>query len=300
MEPTAQETLSEGSRLGALRRVLPVGDAHERWLVLIPLGFLGLLFLYPLGDMVASTFSGERPWSTYAEALGNEFFLHSVIRTLIMSFTSTVVCLVLGYAIAYEVTRRPTKLRMTILGIVIVTFWISLLIRAYATLTILQPNGVFADFIGLFGIPGERLDLQGTTVAVTIGMVYYLLPYMVMVLIPPLRAADPALLRAAHSLGATRARTFWRVTVPLTAGGIVAGSILGFIFSIGSYVMPALLGGPAHPFVANIIGGEVGRFQAFPLAGAMSVLLTVVVLCLYTMLVRVADPTKIMAGGEQQ
>lgn len=300
LEPVVEGGPAQKLRFDQVRRALPGRDAREHWLVLIPLGFLGLLFLYPLGDMIASTLTGATPWSTYEEALGDEFFRRAVVRTLLMSFMATAVCLVLGYAIAYEVTRRTTKLRMTVLGIVVVTFWISILIRAYSWLTILQPSGALADIVGVVGISGERLDLQGSMTAVTIGMVHYLLPYMVLVLIPPLRAADPALLRAAHSLGASRIRTFWRITVPLTAGGIVAGCILTFILAIGFYVMPAILGGPANPFVANVIGEQVGRFQAFPVAGAMSVLLTVLVLCLYAMLIRLGDPTKVLDGGARR
>ncbi|MEA2324143.1 MAG: hypothetical protein QOD81_3993 [Solirubrobacteraceae bacterium] len=279
---------------GARRRVRA---SPEQWLTLLPIAFLALFFLYPFGDMVWASVSRDGLFAAYAEALDDPFFVRAVVRTLVVSLVCTVACLVLGYAIAYELTRRRTPIRTVILGVVLLTFWISILIRAYSWLAILQPGGVLSDVAGLVGISAESWRLQGTTTAVAIGMVHFLLPYMVLVLIPPLRAVDPALLRAAHSLGASRLRTFWRVTLPLTKGGIVAGCILTFILSIGFYVMPSILGGPANPFVANVIGEQVGTFQAFPVAGAMSVLLTVVVLCLYATLVRVSDPTKILGDS---
>lgn len=277
----------------ALWRRIPA----DRWLVLLPLAFLGLFFLYPFAAMVRTTFGGDSFFGAYSAALSDPSFLPAVTRTLIVSFVSTFICLVLGYAIAYEVTRRSTRVRIAILAIVLVTFWISILIRAYSWVAILQPDGVLSKAFGFFGVSTEGWQLQGSTIAVTIGMVHFLLPYMVLVLIPPLRALDPALTRAAQSLGASRIRAFWRVTVPMTVGGVVAGCILTFILAIGFYVMPAILGGPANPFIANVVGEQVGRFQAFPVAGAMSVMLTVVVLCLYAAMLRIADPTKVLGGA---
>lgn len=270
----------------------------ERLLILLPVIFLAILFLYPLGHVVVSSFGGDDPLAAYRDVLGDELFRRGALRTLQVSALCTVICLAIGYPLAYEITRPPTRARTVLLVIVVVTFWISVLIRAYSWVVILEPDGIFNSLFTSLGLINDPVTFQGSIWGVTIGMTHYLLPYMVLVLIPSLRAVDPPLVAAAQSLGANRIKTVVRVVLPLTAGGIAAGCLLTFILSVGFFIMPAILGGPALPFVANIIGEQVGLFQEFEVAAAMGVLLTSVIVVLYLVMLRFVDPTEVLGGTQ--
>jgi ABC-type spermidine/putrescine transport system permease subunit I len=271
----------------------------ERLLLALPLLFVAVLFLYPLANSVGSSLGGPEPFAYYRDAFGNEVFVRAALRTLLVSALCTAISLLLAYPLAYEITRPRNRIRTLILAIVVITFWISVLIRAYSWVAILEPGGVLNDTLRSLGVITEPLEFQGNIWGVTIGMTHFLLPYMVLVLIPSLRSVQPELVAAARSLGANRRRAFMRVTLPMTAGGIAAGCLLTFILSVGFFVMPAILAGPAVPFVANIIGQQVGKFQEFEVAAAMGVSLTVVIVGLYLILLRFVDPTKMLGGGDR-
>lgn len=268
----------------------------ERLLVLIPICFLGVLFVYPLAQLIHTSINGPEGAGVYQDVAVNRIFLRAALRTGLVALSCTIICLLLGFPLAYEITRPGTRWRTFLLVMVLLTFWISVLIRAYTWIVILQPAGLANSLIVWFGL--EPINLEQSLWAITIGMTHFLLPYMVLVLVPPLRAVDSNLIDAAHSLGAGRWRTLSRVVVPLTMGGIIAGSLLTFILALGFFVMPAILGGPALPFVANLIGDQVGSFVNFPAAAAMGILLTAVVIIIYALLLRIANPATMIGGQE--
>lgn len=270
----------------------------EHALLALPLAFLAILFLYPLAYTVASSFGGADPMAYYREVFADEFFRRAILRTLWISALATLLALALAYPVAYEITRVRTRVRVAIFVAVLLTFWISVLIRAYSWVAILAPDGIVNDLATGVGLASQPIEFQGRPWGLTIGLTHFLLPYMVLVLIPSLRAVDVDLIAAARSLGATRRQTLTRVVLPMTAPGAAAACLLTFILAIGSFVLPVILGGPAVPFVANLVGSEVGRLQNFEVAAAMGVTLTVIVIAIYMLLLRLVDPTEIFGGDE--
>ena len=151
----------------------------------------------------------------------------------------------------------------------------------------------------LVGVITDPLQIQQKTGAVVVGMVHFLIPYMVLILIPALRAIDPDLIRAARAAGASRTQTITRVVLPLTASAIVGGCLLTFILGLGFFIMPAVLGGPAVPFTSNLISDQVGLLQNFAAAAAMGTLLTVVVVAIYAVMIRFLDPAAAIGGDRR-
>lgn len=292
------ESPKNNARPGMKQRAL-AGLKPERALIVIPAAFVLLFFLYPMANSVVSSFSGPDPFGNYRAIFGDEVFLRAAQRTLLVSVICTLISLLIAYPLAYEITRPPTRTRVFFLIVVVVTFWISALIRAYSWVAILEPGGILNRGLESVGIVSNPIEFQGSVWGVSIGMVHFLLPYMVLVLIPSLRSVGTDLTTAARSLGASRVRSFLRITLPMTIGGIAAGCLLTFILSVGFFIMPAILGGPAVPFVANIIGQEVGRFQAFEMAAAMGVSLTILIIGFYLLLLRFADPAEVLGGEER-
>lgn len=286
------------------RRLTKWSEPPSRWridhlLVLVPLLFLTTLFLYPLANALISSFGGETPFSYYSEIFSDGTFQRAAVRTLWVSLLATLITLMIAYPLAYEITRPRNSFRVFLLVLVLVTFWVSVLIRAYAWVAILRPGGVLLGWLDDLGLDVASLELTGSPFGVTVGTVHFLLPYMVLVLIPSLTNVRSDYLAAARSLGASRTRAFLRVTLPLSKAGIFAGVLLTFILAVGFLVMPAILGGPTIPFVANLIGQQVGLFQNFEVAAAMGVLLTLLVVLLYLMLLRFVDPTRVLGGGHR-
>jgi ABC-type spermidine/putrescine transport system permease subunit I len=134
---------------------------------------------------------------------------------------------------------------------------------------------------------------------VVIGMVHVLLPYMVVALLPAMRAIDPRLLQAAHGLGAGRWAVIRRVLLPLSLGGVAAGCLLTFILGVAFFITPAILGAPSDVFVSQLVAREIERFQDIGLASAMGVVLTACVLPLYLLMVRILDPSRLMGGDSR-
>jgi ABC-type spermidine/putrescine transport system permease subunit I len=288
---------SEHSAVGAWQDRL-AGFASRRMLLLVPFAFLAILFYYPLVNMLSASFEGGG-FTQYEDVLNNAVFREAAIRTLWVSALCTVLSLVLAYPLAYEVTRPPTRARAILLAMVLVSFTISVLIRAYSWLVILEPTGVLSDVLLTLGVVTDPLQIQQKTGAVVVGMVHFLIPYMVLILIPALRAIDPDLIRAARAAGASRSKTVTRVVLPLTASAIVGGCLLTFILGIGFFIMPAVLGGPAVPFTSNLISDQVGLLQNFGVAAAMGALLSVVVVAIYAVMIRFLEPAAAI-GGERR
>jgi len=262
----------------------------------LPIGFLAFFFLYPFSKMVASSFGGPHLLIWYRDLFNDPLLHDSAIRTFSVGITCTILCVVLGVPVAYAISRPRTPGRRVLLAIVLATFWVSILIRAYSWVVILQDNGMVNSFLGFIHVTQQPIELEQNTLGVGIGMTHFLLPYMITVLLPSMAAIDPRLINAAHSLGAGRSRTMLRIILPLSVGGIAAGSILTFILSLGFFVMPAIIGGPGVLFLANLIGQQVGLYQNFGEASAMAVTLTLIVIVIYLGLLRLIDPGRILGG----
>jgi putative spermidine/putrescine transport system permease protein len=196
-----------------------------------------------------------------------------LLRTLWISLLATLLCLALGYPLAWLIATAPSRAQPWLLGAVLLPFWTSLIVRTAAWMVLLQKEGVVNAALLGAGLVAEPLPLLLNRFAVLVAMVHILLPFMVLPILAVVREIDPRLPRAAASLGAGRGRVFARVLLPLSLPGVGAGCLLVFVQALGFYVTPALLGGPNDQMLAWFIGFHATRLVDWGMAAALSVLL---------------------------
>ena len=248
--------------------------------------WLGLFFLVPLFLILAYSFgtSGVYGGITLGFNPGNylkvfdPLYLEIIVRTLVIALTNTLLCLTLGYPLAYFIVFKGGGWKYALILLVMVPFWTSLLIRAYAWVVILGGNGLANKALQFLGITDEPLNLIFTPQAVLMGMFYSYLPFMILPLYAALDKFDTRLKEAAQDLGASRWHTFWRVTFPLSMPGVIAGSILVFIPSAGEFVIPDLLGGSRTVMTGNLIQNQFLQARDWAFGSALSVMLAVLML----------------------
>ena len=212
-------------------------------------------------------------------------YLQVIGRSLFFAIGSTVICLLLGFPVAYWIVLTPRRWRNLLLLSFVLPLWTSSLLRSYAWITILRPTGLLNTVLTSFKLPA--LELLNTGSAVLIGMSYSLLPYMVLILYASLEKLDRRLLEAAADLGATSVQPFWRVTVPQTLPGIAVGSLLVFITGIGDFINPELLGGASSMTIARLIYNQfLGVAQNWGFGSALSMVLVLTVSIAIALLIK--------------
>jgi len=257
------------------------------WLAL----FFGLPFLIILRISLSEAVLGLPPYSALLEwveggmlsirvNLANfallwqdTLYLDAFANSLKIAAIATLLCLLLGYPMALGITRARASLRMPLLLLVILPFWTSFLIRVYAWIGILKGNGLINNLLLWLGVIDEPLRLLHTDLAVYLGIVYAYLPFMVLPLYATLSRMDGSLLEAAADLGCRPVSAFWRVTVPLSVPGIIAGSLLVFVPAVGEFVIPDLLGGPDSLMIGKVLWTEFFNNRDWPVAAAVAVAL---------------------------
>ena len=216
--------------------------------------------------------------ANYVRAL-DPLYLRILAKSIGLAATTTLLCLAVAYPVAFWIgLRASARWRSALLVLVILPFWTSFLVRMYAWIFILRTEGLLNLLLGRFGVP--PLPLLYNDFAVLLGQVYGELPFMILPLFASLEKLDRSLLEAAADLGAAPARALWRVTLPLTAPGIAAGCLLVFIPSLGSYLVPDLLGGGQTIYVGNLIQSQFAVARDMPFGSALSFLLSLTVLLL--------------------
>jgi len=211
----------------------------------------------------------------------DQLFVDSLGKTFLLALEVTALTWVVGIVFTLAVgLARPVVGRL-LLGVLFLTFWISLLVRTYGWVLTLQPNGALDTLMRDIGITSTGLGLYQTTPGLLPPMVHIMLPYMVLPLYSALTALDPARIRAARSLGGSEWMVLRRVVLPSLRSGSMAGIVLVFILSLGFYVTPAFLGGPTDQLLSIVIGTQFGRLESIGLTAAMGALLLVAVLALY-------------------
>ena len=246
-------------------------------------------FLLPLVYLFAVSFAERSPYGTIQWVLGlgnyvrafQPLYLEIYWRSVWMAALTTVATALLAYPVAYTIALVASpRWRSALLLLVIIPFWTSFLIRTYAWMVILRTEGLVNNLLLALHLTHEPLRLLYTPFAVFMGLVYGELPYMILPLYAVLQKLDPSLLEAAADLGAGRFRSFWRVTLPLSVPGLVAGSVLVFIPSIGAFITPDLLGGAKSIMVGNLIQNQFAAVRDQPFGSAVAFALTFVVLAL--------------------
>lgn len=212
----------------------------------------------------------------------DDLYLGILWRSLVLAFQTTTLAILIGYPLAYFVARAPAKQRNFFLFLILVPLWTNFVIRIYAWIMILRTQGVLnsllGGLLGLFGVPFEPLEMLYTPGAVLVGMVYEFLPFMILPMYTSLEKIDPALYEAAADLGANAARTFLRITLPLSAPGMVAGTILVFIPVMGTFIVSDILGGRQVILVGNLIQNQFLSARDPTFGSAASILLMVLTL----------------------
>jgi spermidine/putrescine transport system permease protein len=257
------------------------------WLAAPCLLFLVGLFLAPQVLMFVaslgrrSVYGGVvQDWSlaNYARAL-EPLYLRILARSVGLAFLTTVLCLLVAYPVAFWVgLRAPARWRSLLLVLVILPFWTSFLVRMYAWIFLLRTEGLINLTLARFGV--LPLPLLYNDFAVLLGQVYGELPFMILPLYASIEKLDRSLLEAAADLGAAPSRALARVTLPLTAPGIVAGCVLVFIPSLGAYLAPDLLGGARTVYIGNLVQSQFAVARDMPFGSALSFLLSLTVLVL--------------------
>jgi putrescine transport system permease protein len=203
----------------------------------------------------------------FTDALYVSAFLYSIK----VAAVSTLLCLLLGYPMAYGIARATPATRNTLLLLVILPFWTSFLLRVYAWIGLLKSNGVINNLLMALGIIDQPITMMQTDFAVYVGIVYSYLPFMILPLYTNLEKHDQTLLEAAADLGARPWRAFLRITLPLSVPGIVAGAMLVFIPAVGEYVIPSLLGRTDQLMIGRVLSDEFFENRDWPVASAVAI-----------------------------
>jgi putrescine transport system permease protein len=215
-------------------------------------------------------------FNNYAFLFTDALYLNALLNSIKVAFISTLVCLLIGYPMAYGIARSPPGTRNVLLLLVILPFWTSLLLRVYAWIGLLKANGVINNILIHLGLVNEPLTLLYTPFAMYIGIVYSYLPFMILPLYATLEKMDWQLLEAAEDLGCRPYQAFYKITLPLSRNGMLAGSMLVFIPAVGEFVIPALLGGPNALMIGRVLWDEFFSNRAWPVASAVAILLLVI------------------------
>jgi putrescine transport system permease protein len=278
----------------------------RRWVIAAPYAFLLMFFLLPflivgkisVSEMETVSVKDVVTWadgvlqltlkfSNYALIAEDSLYFRTYLSSLSFAAATTVLCLFIGYPFAYFMARARSSVQPALLMLVMLPFWTSFLLRVYAWKGLLSEHGLVADVIigsgldrvlaalGIIPAPGQ---LMNTPFSLVLGMVYTYLPFMVLPLYANLAKMDLRLLEAAADLGASPWVAFWKITVPLSKAGIIAGAMLVFIPCIGEYVIPELLGGPETLMIGRVIWDEFFSNNDWPMASSVAVVMILLII----------------------
>jgi len=265
-----------------------------RWLIILPpLLFLTVFFLIPFAfafkislaetaprvppftDILTRTPDGHLQLSvTFANfkyLLSDEVYGVAYLYSLKTAFFATLICLALGYPMAYAISRASKTTQSILLLVIILPFWTSFLLRVYALEGIIRDGGILNTALLRFGLISQPLKIMRTSLTVYLGIIYSYLPFMVLPLFATLEKLDNTLLEAAADLGSPPWRAFLDVTVPQSIPGVIAGSMLVFIPAVGEFVIPSLLGGPDNLMIGRVLWDEFFGNHDWPVASAVAI-----------------------------
>ena len=211
--------------------------------------------------------------ANYSLLAGDELYIAAYLGSLKMAFFSTLLCLLIGYPMAYAIATARKEMQTVLVLLIMMPTWTAILIRVYAWMGILSNNGLLNGFLMSMGLINEPLQILNTNIAVYIGVVYSYLPFMILPLYANLVKHDQSLLEAASDLGSSTFNSFWKITVPLSKNGIIAGCMLVFIPVVGEFVIPELLGGPETLMIGKVLWQEFFNNRDWPVASALAVVM---------------------------
>lgn len=260
------------------------GDGFYLFLLLAPAVLILLFYAIPVFNVLLLSVTYPEPGLQNYEQLHDSRTIHSILRTTaFICFVTTVITVLTGYVLAYRIVHAGHVEARALLVTILIAFWISVLIRAFAWVALLQPNGLINSALMSIGVIDRPLALVRNEIGVIIGMVHYMMPYAVLPLLGAMRGIDPALGAAARSLGATKWQTFARVFLPLSLPGVAGATILVFILALGFYITPAILGGGRIVMIAEYISLQMTETLRWGIAAMLAVVMLVIVAFLVLM-----------------
>lgn len=275
---------------------------NGKFLMAPTLGWLTVFFVLPMPIVVAVSFASRTPYGqvvfdwtlhNYARFL-EPLYLSIFAQTLLVALVTTIFTVLLGYPLAYYIAQLPKRWQQPGLILCMIPFWINFLIRSYAWVIILRAQGVLNTLLLKAGIIDQPLQLLYNEGAVMLGMIYALLPFMILPIYVSIEQLDHRLLEAASDLGAKPFTAFRKITLPLTMPGVAAGTILVFISSLGMFVVPDVMGGAKSALVGNLIQNQFLSARDWPFGSALSIMLAILSLVLITLYYRTLQ---IQKGG---
>ena len=266
---------------------LSVGGIPYIWLLvffLVPFGFVlkislaeSLIARPPYSNLFNwgedGLLSIDLNFGNYLFLLEDRLYYLAYFNSIKIAFISTLICLIIGYPMAYVIANAPRRRQTVMLILVILPFWTSFLLRVYAWMGLLKNNGLINSALIYLGIIDDPIVMMRTDFAVYLGIVYSYLPFMILPLYTSLEKINGVLLEAASDLGSNPFWAFIRVTLPLSLPGIFAGSLVTFIPIVGEFVIPALLGGPDTLMIGSVLWGEFFGNRDWPIASAVSMVM---------------------------
>jgi putative spermidine/putrescine transport system permease protein len=269
------------------------------WLLILP-AFLLMTFFYvtPIAQVLALSFTDPQPGlGNYERLFTSESVQRVIVTTLRICLITTALALLLGYVLSYRIALASDRARRWWILAVLVPLWISVLVRAFAWVTLLRRQGLVNQTLLEAGVIQEPLQLVWNEFGIIVGMVHYMVPYAVLPMLASMREIDPRLLAAARGLGASRFTVFAKVFLPLSLPGLIAAGVLVFIFSLGFYITPAILGGGKTLMVAEWISLQILDLIRWGLGTMMATVLVVTILFTLAVFSRAVDMRRVFGGG---
>jgi len=273
------------------------GSWGRNAVISVPMTFLLLVFLLPflvvfkisLSEMDTVFFKDiftvkddvvylVLKYGNYLSLTQDNLYFDAYVSSIRTAAVTTIICLGLAYPFAYFMARSPAHMRPALLMLVMLPFWTSFLLRVYAWKMLLSDTGVFNNALIAMGVIDLPIKMMNTPFSLVLGMVYTYVPFMILPLYANLVKMDLRLLEAALDLGATPWQAFWRITVPLSKSGIIAGSMLVFIPCVGEFVIPELLGGPQTLMIGHVLWDEFFSNNDWPMAATVAVVMVVLII----------------------
>jgi len=260
---------------------------------------VGVLYLLPILWLAVVSFGGPGPLTVkwYVQIFGSDSIRNMLWTTVRIVAVTTIVSLLLGYLVAYAMAQMGERQRLLLTLCVLVPFWLSVLVRALAWLILLRNNGLVNEGLLALGVVDEPLALVRNELGVVIGMIHYMLPYAIPPLYTNMHGIDRRLVAAARGLGAGPFGAFRRVFLPLSMPGIVGAGVLVFVFSLGFYITPAILGGGKTVMIAEYIAANILDNIRWGLATMLASTLLVTVFLLLALMWRVVDLRKLLGAA---
>ncbi len=269
------------------------------WVLVLPfMAAVVVLYLGPIANILWLSFTDPQPGlGNYGKLFSSDSLIRIIWTTFRICVITTVISVVLGYVVAYAVVHALANERRWMLTFVLISFWISVLVRTFSWLMLLGHNGLVNNTMLSIGLIGEPVAFMRNELGVLIGMVQYMIPYAVLPLLANMQGLDPRVMNASRSLGASNTQTFWRIYLPLTKPGIVAASLLVFIISLGFYVTPAILGGGKVLMIAEYISVQILVTLRWGTAAMLAALMLVGVLVMLVVMNRFMKLSTIFGGS---